>query len=220
MKNTLFDRTNNYWLYAIVVLTALIPQLLFELFIPMDELIYTALSNKLAQEQVDKFFEDQASWWWLGYAATPLIVLLRAGLVAICLYIGVFMYEIHEKTKITMIKIFKITLVGEFVLLSASYVKFFYFYFQTNDYSLEDIQRFSPLSLVSLFNIEELELWLQVPLQAFNIFELIYILLLSYFLSKIIHNKFTKSFELVLVSYGSGLLVWTGLIMFLLLNIS
>jgi len=45
-------------------------------------------------------------------------------------------------------------------------------------------------------------------------------LVLVFGLRKLLQNTFTKSLEMVAVSYGTGLLIFMGLVMFLTLNMT
>ncbi|MCG6187377.1 hypothetical protein [Maribellus maritimus] len=65
------------------------------------------------------------------------------------------------------------------------------------------------------------------PLSLINIFELGYFLILAWLLVGVINEtngerpvKFGKSLQLVTTSYGSGLLLWVVLVMFITLNLN
>jgi hypothetical protein len=83
-----------------------------------------------------------------------------------------------------------------------------------------DIQQFYPLSYTNFLDVSTLEPWLVYPLQTINLFEIGYFFVLVYGTHKLLKNKYAKSFEMVAVSYGTGLLIWIGLAMFLTLNLS
>lgn len=53
------------------------------------------------------------------------------------------------------------------------------------------------------------------PLQTLNVFELVYWLLLAKGVSEALNRDFTRSFELVMASYGSALVLWIVTVMFL-----
>ncbi len=178
-----------------------------------DKLVLNFYSEQLAQEQIEKLLESQEKWAWIGYAIIPLLILIRSSLVALCLSVGVFFYEME--CKIPFKDFFRIALVGEFVLVLVGYFKLGYFYFIKTDYTLQDLQQYYPLSYINFLDLEKIQPWLVYPLQTINLFEISYFFVLVYGLWKLLKNKFSKSFEIVAVSYGGGLLIWLGLVMFL-----
>ena len=84
---------------------------------------------------------------------------------------------------------------------------------------------FQPLSLMNLFDLERLELFVVYPLSLLNIFELSYFFLLACFIRSILAESnvktiaYGKSLALVTLSYGGGLLLWVAFIMFLTINV-
>ena len=129
-----------------------------------------------------------------------------------------FFYDTENKIKFK--QLFRVALLGEFVLVLVGYFKFGYFYFMRTEYTLQDIQQFHPLSYTNFLDLNTLEPWLVYPLQTINLFEIGYFFVLVYGLHKLLKNKYAKSFEVVAVSYGTGLFIWIGLVMFLTLNLS
>ncbi len=211
MKKNLF--------YFISVLFALfIIIYLTKYFLNTDELLYNFYSEKLAQEQVEKLLETQQKWAWIGYAVIPLIILIRGSLVALCLSIGVFFYDMEHK--IPFKRFFRIALIGEFVLVLVGYFKFGYFYFIKTEFTLQDLQQYYPLSYINFLDLEKIEPWLIYPLQTVNLFEIVYFFVLVYGMYKLLQNKFGKSIEITAISYGTGLVIWLGLVMFLTLNMT
>ena len=204
--------------YYLVVFFSLILTVITKYLFNLDELIYSSLSEKLSKEQIENYLELQDKWKWIGYLILPVIILLRCALVSICLSLGYFFYDITNKIKFK--QFFRIAVIGEFVLLTAGCFKLVYFYFIKTDFSLEQLQQFYPLSYLNFLNITKLEPWLIYPLQTINLFEIGYFFVLVYGLHKLLKNKYMKSFEIVAVSYGTGLIIWLGLIMFLTLNMS
>ena len=82
------------------------------------------------------------------------------------------------------------------------------------------MQQYYPLSYINFLDLEKIQPWLIYPLKTINLFEIAYFFVLVYGLWKLLKNKFSKSLEIVAVSYGSGLVIWLGLVMFLTLNMS
>jgi hypothetical protein len=211
-------KLNNFSLYILIIILISFITYFSGIYLNTDELLYNYYSEQIAKEQLEKIIESQQKWGWLGYAIIPLVVLIRTSLVAMCLSIGVFFYYMENNYKFK--QFFKIALLGEFVLILVVFFKFFYFYFLKTDYTLQDLQQYYPLSYINFLDLEKIQPWLVYPLQTINLFEISYFFVLVYGLWKLLKNKLSKSFEIVAVSYGSGLLIWLGLVMFLTLNMT
>lgn len=209
---------NSSFLLLILIFISILLGIVSKYFLNAEELLYNFYSEELAQEQLEKILESQKKWEWVGYAIIPLLILIRSSLVALCLSVGVFFYEMERK--IPFKDFFRIALVGEFVLVLVGYFKLGYFYFIKTDYSLLDLQQYYPLSYINFLDLEKIQPWLVYPLQTINLFEFAYFFVLVYGLWKLLINNYLKSLEITAVSYGTGLIIWLGLVMFLTLNIS
>lgn len=205
-------------LFIILVLLYIVTLIINNKVLKTDELIINFYSEQFVKEQIEELIINQKKWYWLPYAMIPLIILIRTSLVALCLNIGLFFYDIENKIKFK--QLFKTALLGEFVLVLVGHFKFLYFYFIKTDFTLLNLQQFHPLSYTNFLDLNKLEPWLIYPLQTINLFEIAYFFVLVYGLHKLLKNKYFKSFEIVAVSYGSGLVIWLGLVMFLTLNMS
>ena len=88
------------------------------------------------------------------------------------------------------------------------------------EYVLQDIQMFSPLSLANIFDAKTLGLLWFYPLQTFNVFELLYIFSLGFWVYQFGAKSYEKGLNMVLGSYLPGLFVWIILVMFVTLNLN
>ncbi len=208
MKNSL--------IFILIIFLLIFNAYLTQNLLNIDELIHNFYSEQLAQEQVEKLMKGQQKWAWTGYAIIPILVLIRSSLVAFCLSIGMFFYDMENN--IPFKRFFRIALTGEFVLVLVGYFKFAYFYFIKTDYTLQDLQQYYPLSYINFLDLEKIQPWLIYPLQTINLFEIVYFFVLVYGMWKLLKNKYWKSFEITAVSYGTGLIIWLGLVTFLTLN--
>ena len=210
--------TSNFFYFILLVVLLTAGVFLSKQFLNTKELLYNFYSEQFAQEQLEKLLENQQRWAWLGYAIIPLVVLLRSSLVALCLSVGNFFYNMNEVELPKFKDFLRIALIGEFILVLVGYFKFIYFVLIKTDFTLQDLQQYYPLSYINFLDIDSLEPWLIYPLQTINLFEIAYFFVLVYGLHKLLKNKYWKSFEMVAVSYGTGLVIWLGLVMFLILN--
>lgn len=216
-------KTKGYKIYLILLffITILTFAVQF-LFLGNDNMFYQTYSQQLTLSRIDQMLELSKKWQWLGYVVMPVIILLRVFYTTIFLYIGVFFTEL----KIEFGKIFKVALLADFVFVLAALAKLVILIFFKEISTLEDLQ-FSPLSVMELLDSKTVDTMFIYPLSLLNIFELGYFLILAWLLFAVLNEaneerpvKYGKSLQIVTVSYGSGLLLWVVLVMFLTLNMS
>jgi hypothetical protein len=187
-----------------------------------DSLYYESLGNQLAIQRIDEILAMSKKWQWIGYAFIPLVILLRTFYTAVFLYIGVFFAEI----RLEFGKLFKIALLADFVYILAGFAKLVILIFFREVSTLDDLQ-FQPLSVMELVNKSHVDTLFVYPLSLLNLFELGYFITLAWLLAVALRESggehphgFGKSIKLVTASYGSGLLLWVILVMFVTLNLS
>jgi hypothetical protein len=143
----------------------------------------------------------------------PVIYYIKLSLIALVLQTGFFFFE----RKVSFSIIFKAVMLAEIPFLIVPVIKLFWFLFIQTHYDLNDLQYFFPLSALQLFDVQKLPSWQVYPLQLMNVFELIYWVLLAYWLKKLLNLSLNKSMEVVASSYGTGLLLWVVLLLSLVL---
>jgi hypothetical protein len=183
-----------------------------------EVVFYNTYSEQLSYERSMELFEGLKKYSWIGYALIPVVLLIKFSLISIIIYSGIYFCDLHEK--ISLRKVFGVVIASEIVFLLASLAKFLWFCFFAGNYDLNDMNFFYPLSLGNLFSQSEVDkIWI-FPLQILNIFQIIYILLLSYGLYVQTGIQQAKAEKAVLVSYLPGLVIWVTLIMFLTIGSS
>lgn len=189
----------------------------------IDDIIYNLLAERFSAKQVDKILNFQQKWQWVSYAIIPIFLLIKTTLVASVLYVGTFFYS---KTKVTFKQLWGVVVKAEFVFLLVGVCKIVWFFFFQTNYTLEDLQYFYPLSALTVVGYQGVQPWFIYPLQTFNLFELAYWLMLSYYIGKLAFTAKDKGkpmdlgFKIVASSYGSALLLWVVVVMFFTLNYS
>jgi hypothetical protein len=119
------------------------------------------------------------------------------------------------RDKVTLGSVFKVIITSEIIFVFAGLVKFLWFYLFAGNYDLNDIGFFYPLSLVNFFETNEVNrIWIS-PLQTVNLFQILYIISLSYGLNRVCEIRKADSEKIVLLSYMPALVLWVALIMFL-----
>ncbi len=104
--------------------------------------------------------------------------------------------------------VFLISIVFEIISLKLS----------KNSSELLDINYYSPLSLINFFDYKTLELWFVYPLQNINVFEIIFIFLIAYFIKLKSKMSFYEILKTVGITYFIMMILWFSIVMFIILN--
>lgn len=209
----------NLYIFLLVLLIYILITFLGNLFITPDSKIFDFLSKDYPSQVVQNYMESQKKWWWVSYAVTPLLIGIKVLLVAFCLNF-IKLFDLEGLEKVEFKDFLFIVLLAEFIFIIAGFYKFVNFYWLQTDYTLEDLQTYYPISLINLREYISTEKWLAYPLQLVNLFELFYWGFLAWGITELSDNKVKlgKSFGLVALTYGVGLLFWVGVVSFLILN--
>ncbi|BFO64371.1 hypothetical protein KCF3NO3_03540 [Chryseobacterium sp. KCF3-3] len=209
----------NFILFVIVVLFYLFLTYLDKTYISTDSKVIDFLMKDYPNTVVQEYVESQKKWWWVNYLSIPLFIVIKVLLIAFCLNF-IKLFDLPNVDKIKFGNFVFVTLIAEFIFIIASFYKFINFYWLNTEYTLEDVQTYYPLSLLNFKENISTEKWLAYPLQLVNIFELFYWLLLTWGIRELLEEKisYVKSFGLVSVTYGAGILFWAATVCFLILN--
>jgi hypothetical protein len=188
-------------------------------FISTASKMFDFLSKDYPNEVVQSYMESQKKWWGVSYAAMPLLIGIKILLVAFCLNF-IKLLDISSLEKVKFSDFVFLALFAECVFIIAGFYKFVNFYWIDVDFKIEDLQTYYPISLINLREHISTEKWLAYPLQLVNLFELFYWGILAWGIWELSEQKVkpVKSFGLVALTYGFGLLFWTGVVSFLILN--
>lgn len=203
-------------LFFILVLIHIVVVTIFRYVLVNDDLFYNGLSHQLSYERMDEMLDTTKKWEWLSYVMLPIILFLKIFLTATSLFTGALILGVETSFK----KLMHEAVQAEFVMVLPGVVKLLWFSFVRLDYSLQDLQYFSPLSVFSLFNSAEVESWLIYPLQLLNLFEVAYWCVLAWLLRDVLNRDFAGSLGFVAGTYGMGLLLWIILVMFLTVSLT
>jgi len=211
---------------CVVYLSLLLLNLFFLIstsYLFVDKYIYfQTYGEQLPVASIELMLKLSRKYQWLSYALLPVIILIRIFYTSIFLFIGIFFTEL----KVEFSKLFKIALLADFVYVLAGLTKLIILIFFKEVETLQDLQ-FQPLSAMELFNAKSIDPLFVYPLSLINVFELGYFLVLARLLVGVINEandertlRFGQSLKLVTASYGSGLLLWVLVVMFITLNLS
>ena len=208
-----FPFKNIHFFFIIIIILLAITYLSNQLLIS-ETLYYNTFSEQLTEEKIEEAFSFNQKWSWLGYVFIPIIYLLKFSFISLVLLTGLFFIN---KT-VSFSVLFKAVMLAEIPFLLIPLIKLFWFLFIQTQYTFNDLQYFYPLSALQLFDVKSLAIWQIYPLQLLNVFEMVYWGMLAYWLKRLLNITLTKSMEMVIASYGTGLLLWVVFVTFLSLN--
>lgn len=206
---------NKFQIFFLFVLLSCFFTIIINTFIVDDQVYYHSFGEQMSIDRIDKMLQLKNEWEWLGYIAIPIFLLIKYSSVGTCLMIGVF----FSGWDLSFKKAFQIAMIADIALLLGQLVKVISLFF-INLKTLNEIQTFMPLSILSLFDLKSIQPWFLYPFQQINIFEILYWLLLGLLLKVEIKKSYEFSLKIVVASYGSGLLIWIIFLMFLSVNFS
>ncbi len=179
-----------------------------------NSLLYADISNRFETENLLEIFDKARQWQIAGYFLLPLALILKTTIVAGILALGLLFFNLRIPFK----RLWRITLISEFIFLIPKIVKIIYFGFIKVKFTLQDLQNFYPLSLSSFIDATSLSDWSLYPLRATDIFELVYCILMAYLIDKELKLKGHFGIKIVISSYIPALAIWFAMIMFFVLN--
>ena len=202
-----------YYLLFIFCLYVVV-NIAFNYIILSESFISQWYEGIITQMQIQEAISFLKKWEWTMILINIIIVFIKILSVSGCIYIGILFFLNKEYTyKIS----FNIALKAEIVFVFFVIIRLLWLRFVNIPESLEEIN-ICPLSLMQFFDIAKIEPWLLYPLNTFNVFEVLYVWMLSSLMAVALQVKFRKAFEIVFVSYGAGLLLLIVTQMFLILN--
>ncbi|QLC67281.1 hypothetical protein LPB248_13510 [Flavobacterium sp. LPB0248] len=188
-----------------------------KIILEFDSLLYNSLAEKLTYKQLNQYLQFQKKWKWITYLFIPLFILIKTNIITIILYLGTYLLN---KKEVAYKSIWTIVIKAEFIFLLVPIFKILWFYFFQQNYDLSDIQNFHPLSALNIVGYKNLEPWFIYPFQVLNLFELFYIIYLSFQIGKLTHKNADYGLKIVGISYVPTLFLWVAIVMFFTLNYS
>ena len=202
-------------LWISLILLYLLIQYLFNSFVLNETFYRNTWSQSFSMSRVEKMIDLNKKWNWVMYMLSPLMLTLKLLFVTFLIQARLFLSE----SDYTFKKIFRIVLVAEFIPLGFAIIQLGYFLFVSPS-NMDDLNNFSPLSIMNFFKPNTIPGYLSYPLQSINFFEAAYWILLILGLKSQLGNSFGKNFKLVATSYGLGLLLWIVFVDFIQLQFS
>jgi hypothetical protein len=172
--------------------------------------------ENLTKSQINNITANSNKTNWVGLFDIIINLIIKVITVSIILVFGVFLFKINVKYADLLLIIIR----AEYIFLCPIIYEIIWFYFFQTNYTLEDIQYFYPLSALNIMGYQDLDPWLIYPLQVFNLFELVYIIYLSYQIGQLTKTNTDNGLKIVGYSYVPALFLWVTVVMFFTLNYS
>lgn len=179
-------------------------------FVATDTLYSQHIESQLSEEygELSDEFEDD-----IGdieeEEETVYDTLLDQGISAIWLLakIGFFTLVIlagfsFKTEHISYSSLFKVITISNYIFLFPKLIEIVWFMVIKDEYTYADLESFKPFSLFSLFPQGSISDWLIYPLKTLNVFELLYVILISIGISQFNNIRLKKTFSTVLVTYS------------------
>lgn len=205
---------NNYKHFFNICFATILYLVVTKYFIIDEKLYFNFFADKLSYERIEKLIKDEEKWSWVGYVSIPIWILIKISFVASCLWLRGFLSEILFSFE----KLIEITLIAEYISLAPLLIKLSWFLLIQTDYTLLDLQWFSPLSTLNLFERDSIQSYLTYPLHLLSIWEVGYWLLLAYGVGKLLRRPTADGLRFVALSYGPALVLWVLFVIFLNVN--
>jgi hypothetical protein len=144
---------------------------------------------------------------WI-YLSSAVYLLVKITLIALILHTGLYLSD----QTISFKKIFRVTVLAEFIFLIPAAVKIIYFHYWYPVGTLSDWHRCYVLSALSLVDAVPAD-W-TYALQTLNVFEVGYWFILAFGIYRISGMRYDRSLALVICSYLPALVIWVAAVTF------
>jgi hypothetical protein len=185
-------------------------------FVISSSIYYNSFAEKLSVDRINQLINKQKEYLWISYLFIPIFLFIRIRLTSGCIFARLFFSHDNIRFK----EILKIVYWSEIIFVLSGIFRSIILAFFIKPTTLKELQAFSPLSLISIMNINKIPLYLFYPLQVINLFEIAYWIFLSLGLKELLHITLSKAFLYVLTGYGLGLFLWVLCVVFIQLQFS
>jgi len=196
----LYNESKQWWLLCLIAATVVFTWL-HQTFFVSDILYYNTYGDQLSMETIALMIGGAKKYVWVSYLAGPLFLMLRVTLVACCFYTALF----FKSEKPDFASCFNIALKSDtvFVLFGLFNMVYHLIVPATN---LTELSA-NPISILYYLNLENIPGYLLYPIGLINLAEFCYWGLMVGMIRYRYKFSTSNSFDFVLKSYGTGLLL-------------
>lgn len=174
-------------------------------FFLKDDLYRLLIGSQMSERQFVDYMEFMRKWQWVSYLFIPVAMLLRICFIWLCLKAGSFVTE-----NFTDSPFWNITIQAELVFVIGALAGLLYTEFFVDVATLEQLS-INPFSLQVVLS-QSVPKWSNYLFNTLNLFELGYILFLTYLLASASKKTFIPSLKFVASTYLPGLALWVLLV--------
>ena len=209
-------QVNIFFKFCLFIIIFFLIQAIIKYFYISDNLLFEHYSQELSDASAKNKIENYQKTSWIIIIAPIVFYALRFILIAALIATGLFLSE----TKFKLHNLLKCVVLAEYLYILKQIIKLFWFGFIKTDYNLDEFNGFGWDSIGAWCDISNFPIYFRVPLNTVNLFTVLYVFVIAFLLKKEIQTSYLKSLSISIKTYGTGLVLWIFLIMFLLINIS
>ncbi|MBL7965618.1 MAG: hypothetical protein JNK09_01370 [Prolixibacteraceae bacterium] len=139
----------------------------------------------------------------LRYVLSPLYIFIISFIILGVLKIGLIINDIKFNDKL----LFKTIILGTFILSLPLWVKAVWFVLVRENYSMDEVKFFYPLSFLYFFDPTEMHFNIAKALGRINIYHLAFMAFMASFIKHYSDINWYRSFGIVIYTYGLGLVL-------------
>lgn len=211
-----FLRLNPWIAFLFCNIISLLALYIEQHYVVTDTIYYNSYADQLSMDRIDQIIAVKESWLWVRYLAIPVVLALQILGITLCLNLGALLADV----KVGFGRIMGMVTRATLVLALGKVI-----YSTTLSFSdlqvVDDVFRSDYYSLLGWIGHENIPQWLWYPFWLLNIFQLLFTILLIRSVATLFDTENTaKPAAFALPSYGTGVLVWALLVVFLQLSLN
>ncbi len=180
-------------------------------FVLTEAVYHRSFAEQLSTDRITFYLSLRERYVWIGYLFLPLVIAGKACYMSFFVAAGAVVSEYDD---IRFKECFKAAILCEGIFVIALGIRLLWAKLVGIE-TLADYSSIEILSMMSLFNSVNIETWLVFPLQAINVFELLYCISLCWVMAFQSNRSLSECVRFVLPSYGMSLLLRLCIVMFL-----
>lgn len=169
-----------------------------------------------AGQQIEKFAARRDTWRFYGYLLTPLLVVIKIGFPAVCLSVGCALID----WDVRFADLYRAATQAETTWAIAAVIHLACVLYIVEIKTVVDFSTFYPLSALHFVDLGEEHLWAVYFLKTLNLFEIGYVASVTAGLRHVIRRPLAARVAFVVLSYGSGTLLFVSAVTFLMLALT
>ena len=204
--------------FALAVAAGLVNIWIVQEYVLTEAVYYNTLGERMAAERIGEMLSAQDRWQWVSYVLVPVLLLMQGFLVSLCILAGAVALYWKLPFRRLFGRVMQVLGITAVLRLIPTAVLLF-----KDVRVLEDALYSDWYSLLGVLGRDTVPEWLHAPLLGLNLFHLIFVLLLTLAVWLLRQDSTTtwrwgRTLRFVLATYGSGILLWWLVLVFLQVN--